>query len=71
MADAFEYFNPGVRHPGGERLGEIPVLRRWLGPGGDGSEKNEDQNRGPGDLRQGLISPPAKVIEWSKFGRES
>jgi hypothetical protein len=33
MADAFEYFNPGVRHPGGERLGEIPVLRRWLGPG--------------------------------------
>ena len=45
MADDFEHFNPGVRHPGGERLGQVCVLRWWLGPGGDGSEKNEDQTR--------------------------
>ena len=59
MADAFENFHPPTR------------LGGHLGSGGDGSEKNEDQNKSLGNLRQGLLSPPAKVIEWSKFGRES
>ena len=62
MADAFEHFNPGVRHPCGERLGEVRVLRCWLGPGG---------MEAPGSLSQDLLSSPAKVIEWSNFGRES
>ena len=30
--------------------GEVRVLRCWLGPGGDGREKSENQNKGPGGL---------------------
>jgi hypothetical protein len=45
MAD-LRTFPPGMRHPGGERLGEDRVRRCWLGTGGDGSEKNDDQNKG-------------------------
>jgi hypothetical protein len=50
MADAFERFDAGGRHLGRERLAEVRVLRCWLGPGGDGREKSEDQNKGPGGL---------------------
>ena len=49
MADAFEHFDRacGILAASAWARSRSALLAR---PGGDGSEKNEDQNKGPGDL---------------------